>query len=103
MYFQEHYNEQATQVHVDASNLEPGNYTLILEQFNTLSRVGSALKTDEVRIEVLGAGETLPAPTLDHNDEANRIFEGSESSTTSEPRTSSKVTSDDGIKGEGLT
>ena len=82
MYFQEHHYEKATQVHIDATKLEPGNYTLILEQFNTLSRVSSALKTDEVRIEVLGAGNILP--TIEQN-EANRIVEDSESSTTSEP------------------
>ena len=91
MYFQEHYYENATQVHIDATKLEPGNYTLILEQFNTLSRVGSALKTDEVRIEVLGAGSILP--TIEQN-EANRIFEDPESSTTSERKSSSKVTNE---------
>ena len=48
-------------VKINTTGVIPGKYTLILESFDLNSSVYSTLKTDEIKVEVIGAGNTPEA------------------------------------------
>ena len=49
---------------IDSQNVEPGNYELKIESFNTLSTAKSSLKTDTISI-VITAQEIIPETVIE--------------------------------------
>lgn len=48
-------------VKIDTTGVSPGKYNLTLESFDLNSSVYSTLKTDEIKVEVIGAGASPDA------------------------------------------
>lgn len=53
-------------VKINTTGVSPGKYSLTLESFDLNSSVYSTLKTDEIKVEVIGAGASSEATVNDY-------------------------------------